>query len=177
MSFQGITAGYLPLGATLTTDKVYRAFYADYEKRKTFYHGHTYTANPISCAAALASLEIFKKENTLGKIRELIPRFHGSLEKFRNIPIVGDVRYAGMIGAIELVKDKRTKKTFGLNERIGLKVYEAGLKRKIILRPLGDVIYLYLPLCIKKAEMDAIVNRVFETIREISNAGAFIEMN
>lgn len=164
---KGITAGYLPLGATLTTEKVYKAFYADYEKRKTFYHGHTYTANPISCSAALASLKIFEDEDTLKRIKKLIPVFHNKMEGFRGLASVGDVRYIGMIGAIELVKNRRTKKPFDIKERIGLKVYKEGLKRKLVLRPLGNVIYLYLPLCVKETELDYIVNETFKIIKNL----------
>ncbi|MCQ9207161.1 MAG: adenosylmethionine--8-amino-7-oxononanoate transaminase [Omnitrophica bacterium] len=154
---KGLTAGYLPMGATLTTEKVYQAFYADYGKGKTFFHGHTFTANPIAASAALASLAVFKEENTLRKIKTLMPIFHKGLAKLKNLSIVGDVRCIGMIGAVELVKNKQTRKPFGLNERIGLKIYKEGLKRNIILRPLGNVIYLYLPLCIKEYELKFIL--------------------
>ncbi len=161
---KGITAGYMPLAATLTTDKVYSAFYDDHEKRKTFYHGHTYTANPIACAAALASLDIFKEEDTLRKIRDVIPFFHRKLDTFRDLSLVGDVRYIGMIGALELVSDKRKKKPFGFKERIGVRIYREGLKRNIILRPLGDVIYLYLPLCAKRKEIDYVLEETYAII-------------
>lgn len=161
---KGITSGYLPLGTTLTKDEIYRAFYADYGKRKTFYHGHTYTANPLSCSAALASLKIFEEEDTLNRARKLIPFFHKELEKFRDLAKVGDVRYIGMIGAIELVKDKRKKKPFDFKERIGLKIYKQGLKEGIILRPLGNVIYLYLPLSITKSEMATILRKTFKIV-------------
>ena len=154
---KGLTAGYLPMGATLTTEKVYQAFYADYDKGKTFFHGHTFTANPIAASAALASLAVFEEENTLRKIKTLIPVFHRGLAKLKNLSIVGDVRCIGMIGAVELVKNKQTKEPFGPNEKIGLKIYKEGLKRNIILRPLGNVIYLYLPLCVKKSELKFIL--------------------
>ena len=125
---KGITSGALPLGATLTTERVYRAFCADDAQRKTFYHGHTYTANPIACAAALASLRVFEEENTLARVRGLLPQFRDGLERFRSLPIVGNVRQIGLIGAIELVKDRRTKEPFGARERIGLKIYREGLR-------------------------------------------------
>ena len=141
---KGITAGYLPLGMTLTSDGIYDAFYDDAYKRKTFYHGHTYTANPISCASATASLDVFRKEDTLERVKGLIPFFYKRLEKFREIPIVGDVRHIGMIGAIELVRDKKTKEEFGIKERISPEIYKAGLKKSLILRPLGNVVYLSL---------------------------------
>jgi len=172
---KGITSGYLALGATLTTNKIYNAFYDDYEKRKTFYHGHTYTGNPLASACALASLKIFKEENTLRKNKEIIPLFHKYLESFRPLPLVGDVRYLGMIGAIELVKNKRTKKTFSFKERIGSKIYEEGLKKRIILRPLGSIIYLYPPLCIKREELVYVLKETFEIIRRIGEEKVFFK--
>jgi adenosylmethionine-8-amino-7-oxononanoate aminotransferase len=167
---KGITSGTLPLGATLTTEKIYHAFYADYEKKKTFYHGHTYTANPIACSVALASLRIFTEENMLQKVKKLIPFFHYELERFRTLPIVGDVRYIGMIGALELVCEKGTKKPFSFKERIGVKIYQQGLKRGLLLRPLGNIIYFYLPLCIKKKEILYVTRNTWEIIHSFSNA-------
>ncbi|MFH1519404.1 MAG: adenosylmethionine--8-amino-7-oxononanoate transaminase [Candidatus Omnitrophota bacterium] len=164
---KGITSGYLPLGVTLTTNKVYKAFYADYQKRKTFYHGHTYTANPISCAAALASLKLYRQENTLKKINKLIPVFHKKLEAFRDLALVGDVRYIGMIGAIELVKNKQTKKPFGLKKRIGLEVYQRGLQQGLILRPLGSIVYFFLPLCIKKSQIIEALDKTYRIIKSL----------
>jgi adenosylmethionine-8-amino-7-oxononanoate aminotransferase len=166
---KGITAGFLPLAATLTTDAIYKAFYADYKKRKTFYHGHTYTANPISCSAAIASLEVFRKENVLKKIEGLIPLFNKRLQDFRDLAFVGDVRHIGMIGAIELVKDKAIKTAFGFNERIGLRVYAEALKEQLILRPLGNIIYFYLPLCIKKNELAHVLKKAYKVIKNLPN--------
>jgi len=164
---KGITSGYLPLGVTLTTDSIYNAFYDDYEKGKTFYHGHTYTANPLSCSCAVASLELFEREKTLDKLRNLIPLFYKGLEKFRDLAIVGDVRYLGLLGAMELVKNKETKETFSLKERIGLEIYKYGLKKKLILRPLGNVIYLFPPLSIKKRELEYILDSTYYVIKDI----------
>ncbi|MFH1245064.1 MAG: adenosylmethionine--8-amino-7-oxononanoate transaminase [Candidatus Omnitrophota bacterium] len=164
---KGLTAGTLPLGATLTTDEIYQAFYDDYERQKTFYHGHTFTANPISCSAALASLEIFARENTLAKVKKLLPGFHRGLERFRGLPAVGDVRYIGLVGAVELVKDKEKKIPFAGTEMAGLKVYREGLKERLILRPLGDVIYLYLPLCVTRDEINIILEKTYKVIRKI----------
>jgi adenosylmethionine-8-amino-7-oxononanoate aminotransferase len=162
---KGITSGYLPLGVTLTTDKIYNAFYADYKENKTFYHGHTYTANPICCSAALAALKVFEEEKTLEKVRNIMPLFAAGLERFRQLPAAGDVRYIGLIGAVELVKDKKTKKSFSLEERIGLKIYKAGLKRNLILRPLGNIIYLFPPLCVKRDELEDILGRTYSVIK------------
>jgi len=164
---KGITSGYLPLAATLTTEEIYGKFYGDYERRKTFFHGHTYTANPVSCSAALASLGIFKEENTLQKVKMLMPFFHQGLEEFRSLALVGDVRYIGFIGAMELVKHKKTKEGFGLKQRMGLEVYKRGLKENLVLRPLGDIIYLFLPLCIRKTEIEDILKRTYSVIKSL----------
>ncbi len=164
---KGLTSGYLPLAVTLTTDKVYQAFYGDYEERKTFFHGHTFTANPISCSAALASLSIFEEEATLEKIRKIIPFFHRQMDKFRDFHLVGDVRYLGLIAAIELVKNKKTKEGFSFEKRIGFQAYQLGLKEHLILRPLGNVIYLFLPLCVSKGELEEIISRVYTVVKSL----------
>ncbi|MDD5136382.1 MAG: adenosylmethionine--8-amino-7-oxononanoate transaminase [Candidatus Omnitrophica bacterium] len=153
---KGITSGTLPLGATLTTEKIYRAFYGDYEKKKTFYHGHTYTANPIACAAALASLDIFKEERTLDKVREKAALLRNGLEKFRGLPVVSDVRSIGMIGALELANDK-----------VGRYIYKEGLKRRLILRPLGNITYLFLPLSVDKQELRYILDNTYHIIKSV----------
>lgn len=156
---KGITSGYLPLGATLVGDDIYSAFYGKYEENRTFYHGHTYTANPVACAAAVASLEIFEKDPVLGNasvVNLSLKRFCAGM---RGLDITGDVRDIGAVCAVELVEDKETKKSFDPRERIGKKVYEAGLKKNIVLRPLGDVIYLFLPLCLSEVELADILER------------------
>jgi len=165
---KGITSGTLPFAATLTTDEIYNAFYDDYEKFKTFYHGHTYTANPLGCAAALASLEIFEEEKTLEKVKTLIPVFHTGMEKFKPLRFVGDVRYIGMVGVIELVRDKKTKQLFGVKERIGQRIFQKGLKEHLILRPLGNVIYLFPPLSITKTQLTDILRKTFKIIEGLS---------
>jgi adenosylmethionine-8-amino-7-oxononanoate aminotransferase len=165
---KGITNGTLPLAATLTTEKVYDAFYTDYVENKTFYHGHTYTANPLSTAAGVASLELFEKEKTLKKTSETIPVFHEAIEKIRDIAIVGDVRKIGMVAAFELVKNRRTKEPFKFEERIGLRIYKMGLNEGLLLRPLGSVIYLLLPLCITGDELAEIVDRTYRLLAACS---------
>ena len=166
---KGITAGYLPLGATLTTDKIYQAFYADYKEKKTFFHGHTFTANPLACAAALASLEIFEEENVMERVRKILPFFHKTMEEFKDLPIVGDVRYLGLIAALELVKDKKTKQGFTFEEKVGFEIFRQGLKRNLLLRPLGSIVYFFLPLCIKKKELRDILDRAYSLIWSFSS--------
>lgn len=164
---KGLTAGYLPLGATLASEKIYRAFYGDYKEKKTFYHGHTFTANPISCSVALESLKVFEREGTLDRVNKISAIFHKELERFSSFGIVGDVRRIGMIGALELVKDKAMKKPFGFEKRIGLRIYKEGLKRNLILRPLGDIIYLFLPLCVKKNEIKYIMDETYSAVASL----------
>ncbi len=161
---KGITGGYLPLAATLTTENIYKAFYADYDKFKTFFHGHTYTANPLGCSAALASLDIFEKEDTLNKALRVIEIFHKRLDDFKDLPLVGDIRKIGMIGALELVKNKDTRESFDPAKRIGLKVYKEGLKNNLIMRPLGDTVYFFLPLCVKASEVRDILKKAYRVI-------------
>ncbi|MCM8796476.1 MAG: adenosylmethionine--8-amino-7-oxononanoate transaminase [Candidatus Omnitrophica bacterium] len=170
---KGITAGYLPLGATLTTDKIYNAFYADYCQKKTFFHGHTYTANPLACSAALASLELFKREKTLLRINRVSSLFAKEMEFFRRLDFVGDVRYIGLIGALELVRNKERKEPFDFKERIGLKVYQKGLENNLVLRPLGNIIYLFLPLCVREKELNDIFKRVQLTFMQLQGEGVF----
>lgn len=164
---KGLTSGTLPFAATLTTEKIYRGFWGDYDKYKTLYHGHTYTANPIGCAAAMASLDIFQKEGTLKKIRPLIKQLHAGMERFRPLPFVGDVRCIGMVAAVELVRDKKTRRPFDVKQRIGQKIYQAGLKEGLILRPLGDIIYLFLPLCVTKTQLETILRKMLKVVKQL----------
>jgi len=164
---KGITSGTLPFAATLTTEKVFMAFHADYEKRKTFYHGHTFTANPIGCAVAMASLQIFKEEKTLNNVKKLLPLLKKGMGKFGALPFVGDVRCIGMIGAIEIVKNKKTKEMFPFEDRVGYRIYIEGLSHNLILRPIGNIIYLYLPLCTKEKELKDILERMYKTVKNV----------
>ncbi len=142
---KGITAGYLPLAATLTTQKVYDAFLGEYSELKTFFHGHTFTGNPIACAAALASLDIFDKERLLDNLAPKIAFLGERLQQMKSLSHVGDVRQAGMIGAIELVRNKETGEPFRWEERIGVRVCLEARKHGLFLRPLGNVIVIFPP--------------------------------
>jgi len=164
---KGLTSGYLPLAATLTTDEVYKAFYGSRGDGKTFYHGHTYTANPVACRVAITSLKIFNDDNVLERIGALAPKFHEQMERFRGLKYVGDVRYIGMIGAIELVKNKTTKEGFDPSDRVGQRVYAEGLKKNLILRPLGDIIYFYLPYCMTEEEIRIVTDSAYNIISEL----------
>jgi len=156
---KGITSGYLPIGITMTTEKIYNEFYDEYETKKTFYHGHTYTANPLSCAAAVASIKLFEEENSLEKVNVIERKMKKFLEDVSSLPFVGNVRNLGAVGAIELVKDKNTKEALLSELRVGQDIYKKGLAKNILLRPLGDIIYLFLPYCLKEKELDEIFEK------------------
>jgi len=165
---KGLTSGYLPMGATLTTERIFGAFYDDYDELKTFYHGHTFTGNPVSCAAAVASIDLFEQENTLDSVSAIRSELEAFLKELSELPIVGDTRGIGAVGAMELVKDKKTREPFGVKKRIGLEVYRLGLEKGLLLRPLGDVIYLFLPLCIKREELDDVLRRTADVMRSVT---------
>ena len=142
---KGLTGGYLPLAATLTTQRVYDAFLGPPEEGRTFFHGHTYTGNPLGAAAALATLDIFERENIVEGLPAKTKYFADGLERFRGRPHVGDIRRYGLCAGIELVADVDTKTPFASRERIGMKVCQATIARGVFLRPLGDVIVLVPP--------------------------------
>ena len=164
---KGITSGYLPLGVTATTDEIYQSFYDEYEKLKTFYHGHTFTANPISCAAAVASLEVFENEKTLSNVKNINEKINSFLYEIKGKDFVCNVRSIGTVGAFDLIKNKDTKEEFSFDQRVGLKVYSEGLKNNLLLRPLGNVIYFFLPLSVSCCELDDIFDRTRKVFNNI----------
>jgi len=165
---KGITGGYLPLAATLTTEEVYQAFLGEYREFKTFFHGHTYTGNQLACAAALTNLEIFEKEKTLQKLQAKISCLKGTLEPFTLLPHVGEVRQKGFMVGIELVKDKKTKEPYPLEEKIGIRVTNEARKRGVVIRPLGNVIVLMPPLSISFKELNTLIEVVYKSILEVT---------
>jgi len=165
---KGITSGYLPMAATLATKEIFEGFYGDYDELKTFYHGHTFTANPVACAAAVASIDLFETEHTLERVPEIEKRLGEFMSKMSELPAVGDTRGMGVVAALELVSDRKTKAPFGMKRRIGAEVYAAGLESGLVLRPLGDVIYLFLPLCAGAEDLDIILPRVAGVISAVT---------
>ena len=153
---KGLTGGYLPLAATLTTDEIWGAFLGDFAENKTFYHGHTYGGNPLGAAVALATLDVFDEEQTLVNLGPKIARLGEHLARIGRLPHVGDVRQRGMIGAAELVRDRRTKEPYAWDERRGMRVCEHARGEGVWLRPLGDVIVLMPPLAVTLDELDRI---------------------
>ncbi len=161
---KGITGGYLPLAVTMTTEKIYSAFLGEFKEKKTFFHGHTYTANPLGCAAGLANLEIFRKEKVLTSLRGKINFFQKGLEKFHRLKHVGDIRRIGLIAGIELVKDKTTKDPFPDEEKTGINICQNCRQHGLILRPLGDVIVLFPPLSITRTQLKKMLSIVYQEI-------------
>ncbi len=155
---KGLTGGYLPLAVTLTTDRIYAAFYDDYERLTAFLHSHSYTGNPLGCRAALATLDIFASDDVIGNNRRLAAHMaERTAAALEDHPNVAEIRQTGMILAIELVADKAGRQPFPWQERRGLRVYRHGLENGALLRPLGDVVYFMPPYVITPAEIDRLV--------------------
>ncbi|MCY4420602.1 MAG: adenosylmethionine--8-amino-7-oxononanoate transaminase [Gammaproteobacteria bacterium] len=155
---KALTGGYLPMSAVLTTDPVYEAFYDEYENLNAFMHSHSYTGNPLGCAAALATLDIFKEENVIAANKVLSREFATQCKRFEDHPNVSDVRQCGMIMAIELVQDKATREPFPWQQRRSLQIYRYGLEHGVLLRPMSNVVYFMPPYVITTEEIRMLVD-------------------
>jgi adenosylmethionine-8-amino-7-oxononanoate aminotransferase len=164
---KGITGGYLPLAATFATQKIFDAFLGEPWEGKTFYHGHTYTGNPLACAASLASLDLFVKNNLVAAVQKKSIELARMLEELNPLKYVGDVRQKGFMVGIELVADKATKRPFDPKVRIGAEVCTRIRRHGVILRPLGDVIVLMPPPAIETADLRKIVSAVHEEVARL----------
>lgn len=164
---KGLTGGYMPLAATLTTEEIYKAFLGKYEDFKTFFHGHSYTGNPLGCAVAMASLEVFKRDKTLSRLQSKIKAMTRLLQPLWQLPHVGDIRQRGFMAAIELVQDRTTRNSYPLEARMGHRVTQEARRHGLLLRPLGHIIVLMPPLSIDLpvlARMVAILHRAIATV-------------
>lgn len=159
---KGLTGGYLPLSVVLTTQKVYDAFYCDYSEFKAFLHSHSYTGNPLACAAANATLDIFEQESILEKNQEKIAFMALCLERFKNAPNVQSIRQTGMIAAVEL-------KEYPIDFRVNLKVFTYALKQGVLLRPLGNVVYFMPPYVITCKEIERMMDVAYEAIVSLND--------
>ncbi|WP_010233524.1 adenosylmethionine--8-amino-7-oxononanoate transaminase [Clostridium arbusti] len=164
---KGISAGYMPMSVVMTTEDIYNAFYDDFSTLKAFIHSHTYSGNAMACAIACESLKIFNEENIIennkiksGIIRDLVT------EKAGKNSFVGDMRQIGMITALELVKNKKTKEKFNWKKRTGYEIYKIALKNGLLLRPIGDVLYFMPPYVINEKDIEYMVNKCFHSIDE-----------
>jgi adenosylmethionine-8-amino-7-oxononanoate aminotransferase len=165
---KGITGGYLPLAATLVTDEIFNEFLGEFGEAKHFYHGHTYTGNPLACSVAIANLEVFEEEQTLKKLKPRIKQLEERLKEFWNLKHVGDVRQYGFMAGIELVKDKKEMKPYPYGDRIGFKVAKEMIKRGIWVRPLGDVMVIMPPLIITEKELNYFLDCMIDSIKAVT---------
>ena len=161
---KGLAAGYLPLAATLTIDEIYNAFLGEYRDLKTFFHGHTFTGNPLACAVALENISIFERENLLSRLQPTIEHFRNRLQEFYELQHVGDVRVCGLAAGVELMKDPDTGTPYPFEEKVGVRVCKEALTRGAILRPLVNTIVLMPPLQISISELDALMDIVYTSI-------------
>ncbi|NMD71461.1 adenosylmethionine--8-amino-7-oxononanoate transaminase [Bacillus sp. DNRA2] len=164
---KGLTGGYLPLSAVLTTDEVYNAFYDDYQTMKAFLHSHSYTGNTLACRVALEVLKIFEEEEIIEQIQtKSVFMKQQASAAFSDLPYVGEYRQTGMVGAIELVKDKVTKEPFPSSDRMGYQIYKIALEKGLLLRPLGNILYFMPPYVITKEEIRIMIETANDAITE-----------
>lgn len=164
---KGMTGGYLPMAATLTSQPVFNAFLGRYDEFKTFFHGHSYTANQLGAAASLASLEILQSQSCLAARRKLEAALRAELKSLWDLPAVGDIRQVGLMAGVELVKNWRNRERFAPGERVGGRVCEAMARRSVLTRPVGDVIVLIPPYCTTPAQARRIIGALREAVSEV----------
>jgi len=163
---KGLTGGYLPMAATLTTQKVFDAFLGRYDEFRTFFHGHSFTGNQLGASAALASIGILRGEESMRARRALEQTLREELAALWTLPNVGDIRQVGLVACVELVRDWRTREPFDLRERAGIRVCEAMAKRGVLTRPIGNVIALLPPYCTSPAQARRMVGALYEACIE-----------
>jgi adenosylmethionine-8-amino-7-oxononanoate aminotransferase len=164
---KGLTGGYLPLAATLTTEGIFRAFLGRPEEGRTFYHGHTYTGNQLGCAAALANLNLLTN-GVLDSLPAKIERLKQYLARMAELPVVGDIRQQGLMAGIELVEEKATKRPAPTQRRLGARICRLARERGVLLRPLGDVLVVMPPLAIELSLLDRLCDVLYNCLDEVS---------
>ena len=168
---KGITGGYLPLAATLFKEKIYNAFLGRPEENRTFFHGHTYTGNPLACAVALANLKLLTQKGFMEEVQEKTAYLRELLKPLEDLRNVGDIRQCGVMAGIELVADKNSAKPYEAKERMGRRVIMKAREKGVIIRPLGDVVVLMPPLAISKSELKQLVDVTKWAIEKVSSRG------
>jgi adenosylmethionine-8-amino-7-oxononanoate aminotransferase len=164
---KGLTGGYLPMAATLTTQKIFDAFLGTYEEFKTFFHGHSFTGNQLGAAAALENLKLLETPNSINARRVLEKTLAEELKRLWARSKVGDIRQVGLCVGVELVKNWRTREPFQLRERAGIRVCEAMSRRGVLTRPIGNVVVLMPPYCSSKPQVQKMVRAMDEAIAEV----------
>ncbi|WHY00158.1 adenosylmethionine--8-amino-7-oxononanoate transaminase [Neobacillus sp. DY30] len=173
---KGITGGYLPIAATLTTEEIYMAFYDDYQKLKTLFHGHSYTGNQLGCAVALENLRLFESEKIVEQVANNSEYLHLLLNELQSLPHVGDIRQLGFMCGIELVHSKETKEPYPAEKRVGFQVTLKMRELGMLTRSLGDVIVFMPPLVSTRDDLRAMVMIMKEAISEVTNGVRFVEV-
>jgi adenosylmethionine-8-amino-7-oxononanoate aminotransferase len=164
---KGLTGGYLPMAATLTTRRIFDAFLGLYDEFRTFFHGHSFTGNQLGAAAALASLGLLQGRESVRARAVLQQTLAGELQGLWQLPNVGDIRQAGLVAGVELVRDWRTREAFDLRERAGIRVCEAMARRGVLTRPIGNVIVLMPPYCVTPRQARRMVTALAESVVEV----------
>jgi adenosylmethionine-8-amino-7-oxononanoate aminotransferase len=164
---KGISGGYLPLAATAVSENIFESFISREDRFRTFFHGHTYTGNPLACSAAIASLDIFESEKVILSLKPKMESLQRGLAEFKKHPNVGDVRQVGMMCAIELVEDKERKSSFDPSRKIGASLCRETRNHGVILRPLSDVLVIMPPFCIDSDQIDRIFYAIEKSIAKI----------
>jgi adenosylmethionine-8-amino-7-oxononanoate aminotransferase len=161
---KGITGGYMPLAATIASEEIYSAFLGEFKDLKTFFHGHSYTGNPLACAAALAALDVFEKENILKNLQTKIKLLNQRLKDLLNLQHVGDVRNVGLMAGVELVRNKKSKEPYDWEEKIGWRVAYHARENGVFIRPLGNVVVIMPPLSISEQKLSQLLNVIKNSI-------------
>ena len=164
---KGLTGGYLPMAATLTTQKVFAAFLGEYQEFKTFFHGHSYTGNQLGAAAALASLDILQSAASLAARSALENTLATELTSLWSLPNVGDIRQVGLIAGVELVRNLRSREPFALRERAGIRVCEAMARHGVLTRPIGNVIVIMPPYCTTAKQARRMVGALRQAVEAV----------
>jgi len=161
---KGITGGYLPLAATVTTERIFESFLGAYEEQKTFFHGHTYAGNPLACAAATASIRLLREKRVIEGLPAKIAALSRALAPALGMAHVGDVRQRGLMVGLELVRDRETKEEYAYPQRAGHQVILEARKMGAVLRPLGNVVVLMPPLAMTEAELEELASIALASI-------------
>ncbi len=163
-----LTAGYLPLAATLASKKIYDAFLGQNQEMKHFFHGHTFTGNPLACATAITNLSMYKKYNIISKIKRSSAYLQSRIDEIFDLDLVGDVRHKGMLMGIELVDNKAKKSPIKPEKRMQQRIFNEAKKHKIYLRTLGNIVMIIPPLAISEKELDFLMNGTIDTIKKVT---------
>lgn len=163
-----LTAGYLPMAATLVSKKIYDSFLGEYRQMKHLYHGHTFTGNTMASAVASKNLDMYKKTKLITKVNQSAKHLQKRLEEFRQIDTVGDIRHKGMLAAIELVSDRAKKMPISFAKSTNKIIFDEAKKHKIYLRTLGNIVMIIPPLAIPQKEMDFLIDGTIQTIKNVS---------